>query len=61
MQNDNKINPQIYIIWTENQKFRVFANLYRSYLDKIFRRENIKDKCGKIPQETVGNYLNSWM
>ena len=36
IQNDNKINPQIYIIWTENQKYRVFTNVYRSYLDKIF-------------------------
>ena len=59
IQNDNKINPEIYIIWTENQQYRVFTNLYRSYLDKIFRRQNIKDKCGEISQETIANYWNS--
>ena len=48
IQNDNKSNPQIHIIWTENQKYRVFTNFYRSFVDKVFRRENIKDKCGKI-------------
>ena len=48
IQNDNKSNPEIHIIWTENQKYRVFTNFYRSFVDKVFRRENIKDKCGEI-------------
>ena len=61
IQNNNKINPQIYIIRTESQKYRVFTNLYQFYSDKIFRRENIKNKCGEISQETIANYLNSLM
>ena len=28
IQNDNEINPEIYIIWTKNQKYRVFTNPY---------------------------------
>ena len=58
-QNHNEINSKIHIIWTNNQKYRVFTNLYRSFLDKIFNSENIKDKSGEISQETIANYLNS--
>ena len=57
IQNNDKSNPQIHIIWTENQKYRSY--IYQSFLDKVFRRENIKDKCGKISQEIIANYLNS--
>ena len=28
MKNEDKDNPQIFIIWTENQKFRVFSNFH---------------------------------
>ena len=28
LQYHDKSNPQIHIIWTENQKYRVFTNLY---------------------------------
>ena len=59
IQNNNKTNPQIYIIQTENQKYRVFTSLYQFYLDKVFRGENIKDKCREISPETIANYLNS--
>ena len=59
IQNASNTNPQIHIIWTENQKYRVFTNFYRSFLDKVFRRENIKDKCGEISQEVIAKYLNS--
>ena len=59
LQNQDKINPQINIIWTENQKYRVFTNFHRSFLDNLFRRENIKDKCGEVSQETIEFYLNS--
>ena len=59
LQNHDKSNPEIHIMWTENQKYRVFTNLYRSCLDIVFRRENIKDKCGEISQETIAIYLNS--
>ena len=41
LQYHDKSNPQIHIIWTENQKYRVFKNLYQSFLDKLFRRENL--------------------
>ena len=59
LQNQDKANPQIDIIWTENQKYRVFTNFHRSVLDNLFRKENIKDKRGEISQETIEIYLNS--
>ena len=59
LQNQDKINPQIHIIWTENQKYRVFTNFHRSFLDNLFRKENIKDKSSEISQETIEIYLNS--
>lgn len=59
LQNQDKINPQIHIIWTENQKYRVFTNFHRSFLDNLFRKENINDKNGEISQETIEIYLNS--
>ena len=43
LQNLDKINAQIHIIWTENQKYRIFTNFHRSYGDCIFRYENIKE------------------
>ena len=55
----DKINPQIHAMWTENQKYRVFTNLYRSYVDRIFRHENIKDKFGEISQEVIDICLNA--
>ena len=55
----DEINSKIQIIRTNNQKYKVFTNLYRSFLDKIFNNENIKDKSGEISQETIANYLNS--
>ena len=57
--NQGKINPKIHIIWTENQKYRVFTNFHRSFLDRIYRYENIKKKYGEISQETVNFHLNS--
>ena len=59
LQNVDKINPEIHVIWTENQKYRVFTNFHRSYVDRIFRYENIKDKYGEISQETIDIHLNS--
>ena len=59
LQNQDKINPQIHIIWTENQKYRVFTNFHCSFLDNLFRKENIKDKSSEILQETIEIYLNS--
>ena len=59
LQNVDKINPKIQVIWTENQKYRVFKNFHCSYVDRIFRYENIKDKYGKISQETIDIHLNS--
>ena len=58
-QNHNEITSKIHIIWTNNKKYKVFTNLDRSFLDKIFNNENIKDKSGEISQETIANYLKS--
>ena len=57
--NEDKINPQIHVIWTENQNYRAFTNFHRSFLDRIFRYENIKEKCGEISQETIDIHLKS--
>ena len=46
-------------ISTEIQKYRVFTNFHHSYVDRIFRYENIKDKYGEISQETIDIHLNS--
>ena len=59
LQNEDKINPQIHIIWTENQKYRVFTNFHRSFVDRIFRYENIKEKYGEISREAINFHLNS--
>ena len=61
LQNEDKINQKIYVIWSKNQKYRVFTNLHRSYLDRIFRYEDIKDKYGEISQETIDIHLNSFL
>ena len=44
LKNQDRIDPKIYIIWTDNQKYRVFTNFHRSFADYIFRYENIKYK-----------------
>ena len=59
LQNEDKINPQIHIIWTENQKYRVFTNFHRSFVDRIFRYENIKEKYSEVSRETINFHLNS--
>ena len=59
LQSEDKINPQIHIIRTENQKHRIFTNFYRSFVDRIFTYENIKEKYGEISQDTINFHLNS--
>ena len=59
LKNGDRINPQIYIIWTNNQKYRVFINFHRSFVDRVFRHENIKNKFGKIAHKVIDNHLNA--
>ena len=59
LEKNDETSSKIYIIWKDNLKFRVFSILYRSFLDKIFRNKNIKDKIGEISKETIAMYLNS--
>ena len=59
LKNEDKDIPKIHTIRTVNQKYRVFSNFHYSFLDRIFRNENIKSKCGKISHETIENYLNA--
>ena len=59
LKNQDRINPQIHIIWTDNQKYRVSTNFHHSFADCIFRYENIKYKFGEIPQEVIDNHLNA--
>ena len=61
LQNVDKINPQTHVIWTENQKYRVFTNFHCSYVDHIFRYENIKDKSGEISEEVINIHLNAFL
>ena len=42
LKNEDKDNPKIHIVWTENQKYRVFSNFHCSFLERVFRNENIK-------------------
>ena len=58
LENEDQDNRKIHIIWTENQKYRVFANFHRAFVDCIFRYEKISNKTGKISQEMIENHLN---
>ena len=33
LENEDQDNPRIDIIWTENQKYRVFTNFHRSFVN----------------------------
>ena len=59
LKNEDKDKLQIYIIWTENKKYKVFTNFHLSFVDRVFRYENIKDKFGEIDHEVIDNYLNA--
>ena len=52
LQNQDRINPQIQIIWTENQKYRVFTNFHRffwtKYLEWKTSKENVVKFCKKL-------------
>ena len=49
------VSPKIYVFWNDNQEYRIFTNIYRSFGNS----ENIRDKEGKIPKETLSINLNS--
>ena len=53
------ISPKIYICWTKNQQYRVCTNIYRSFAESIFRKENVKGRKVKVSRETLSIYLNS--
>ena len=53
------ISPKIDILYTENQQYRVCTNIYRSFAESIFRKENVKGRKGKVSRETLNIYLNS--
>ena len=55
----DEISPKIHIIWNENAQYRVCTNIHRSLADYIFRKENVSDKNGNIPKESLSIYLNS--
>ena len=59
LENDDQDNPRLHIIWTENKKYRVFSNFYCAFLDRVFRHENIKNKCGKINNEAIDKHINA--
>ena len=53
------ISPKIYIFWTKNQQYRVCTNIYRSFAESIFRKENVKGRKVKVSREALSIYLNS--
>ena len=59
LDNEDQDNPKIHIIWTEMQKCRAFSNFYHSFLERVFRYENIKHKCGIIDEETIEKHMNA--
>ena len=59
LENKDQINPRIHIIWTEIKNIELFLNFYRAFLDHIFRHESIKNKCGKINNETIDKHINA--
>ena len=36
------------VFWKNNAKYRVFSNLWRSFIDSILRKEEMLDKVGSI-------------
>ena len=61
LQKEDKINTLIHIIWKENTKYRVFSDLHRIYVDKIFRREPILGKSGSVSIEQIDIYMNAFL
>ena len=59
LENEDQDNPKIHISWTENQKYGVFTNFHRAFVDRIFRHEKISNKPGKVSQEMIENHLNT--
>ena len=58
LQNEDKTNPQIHVIWTENQEYSFYklpSFLSGSYI-QVWK---YKDKYGGISQETIDIHLNS--
>ena len=56
----DKISPKIYVFWNDNQEYRICTNIYHSFANSVFRKENIRDKEGKISKGKALNiYLNS--
>ena len=39
---------KMHIIWVNNSKFRAYTSLWRSFTDKIMKKEELVDKCGNI-------------
>ena len=59
LENEDQDNPRIDIIWRENKKYGVFAKFHRSFVDRVFRYENIRDKSGKISQKIIEKHINA--
>ena len=55
----DKTNQHIYVVWTENQKYRVFTDFHCSYVDRIFRYEKMIDKSVEISQEVIDIQLHA--
>ena len=61
LQKEEKMNTFIHIIWKENTKYRIFSDLHRIYVDKIFRREPILGKSGSVSKEKNYIYMNAFL
>ena len=60
LQKEDKMNTFIHIIWKKNTKYRVFSDLHRIYVDKIFRSEPILGKSRSVSKEKIYIYINAF-
>ena len=58
LEKDARIDPKIHVLWKDNAKYRVLSDLYRSYVDNIFRREKITEKIGQGSNDDLEKHLN---
>ena len=61
LQKEDKINTFIHIIWKENTRYRVFSDLHRIYVNKIFRSVPILGKTGRVSKEKIDIYMNVFL
>ena len=57
---DDHESGQIYIVWTDNQKFRVFTNLYWGCVQTLINKEKPEDRCGYVDLHKYKGLYSFW-